>query len=838
MFRNFSFDLLSYLLGLLSGLLIWAVVSQARNFFPQLARLFKERYEEVKKQQQAGADGAIRQSVFRKAQASHVGSFFVPLDEILIQPQLLAPPVSTVPGTPPPPESIADQLIPFLPFHPEFTAAFSPHRLSLLQVLASGTNIAITGIPGSGKTVALACLASMISRPSDVPTRASSYLPIYLHVHDLDLSQPPADPFSFLFTHVQKSIPLAFQKQVPATVYSALKLKKLVFILDGLDELHPITELPPYAAFIQSLQKQQPDLQMVVSANPKHMAGLIQAHFVPFILAPFSEEQKNQLFDRWAACWAKYVHSPKSDVAPIDPRLEKQWERWLPGNLNPLEHTLRIWSLLAGDLQQAQISYAGLETFLNRSLASETERLSLEKLAAQFVVDECSGMSYSTMESILNRSKPAPEKSTAANLASTDSKDTVRKVRMPAKGDRKSSGAQLIDSLISAGILREYTTGKIGFSHPQITGYLAAFGLPVDLPRSLFANLFWETNSETLHYLVTQGGNDLWIETILRLEDRPLYWNHFTIARWLKDTPPSSPWRPNFLRLLISLLHKENLPLPLRAAFYAALLSSGDASLGVVVKQLLVSNSQAIRRLSALAAGYLHANGMVNDLLGLMSDPNPEVSLSSILALGAFNTPQAQDIEADILLNAGELERQAAAEALARSKKGQQVLMDALSSDDLLARRSAVHGLSLHPSSEIQRLMEKVSVEDGQWIVRTAASEALEWMHRPDPHLPIPLTEPAETPWLVSFVSKSGMVLSRGQAIIPILLDALKNGTPEERLRAVDYLSHEQDEGVFAALYSALYGPSELLSRSALNALWHMSASGATLPPQEKYGFS
>ncbi len=837
MFRNFSFDWISFFLGILSGLLIWFIISQARSFFPQIGRLLKEKLEDLKKQQLAGAAGAIRQATYKRAQSAHLGNFFVPLNEILIIPQFLAPPVQTIPGSPPPPETISDQIVPFLPFHPEFTATFSPHRLTFQQLLSSGANIAVIGAPGSGKTVALAYLASALSRSPESGSNLASYLPIYLHVHEFNLKDDISDPLSALTAFIQKTIPSIFQKQAPSTILSALKQKKLILILDGLDDLHPEKELPRFAEFIKTLHKLHPGLLMVVAANPHYMNGLVQSNFYPFILAPFSEDQKNRLFEKWATCWSKYILSKKSDAPSVDPRLDKYWARSLPSNLNLLEQTLQIWSLFSGDLQQGQISYSGIEMLLNRCVSSERERIAIEKLAAHFITNQCSVMAFSEIEAFLNQFTKGQEKTSETDSMPAETIDSVRKIHLSDKSEKKSSGAQLIDRLISTGVLQEYSSNLIGFSHPQVSGYLAAFALPADLPRSLFESLFWSYNSETLHYIVTQGGNDLWIDTLLRLEDRPLYWVHFTIGGWLRDAPASSIWRSNFLRRLITLIHKEDIPLSIRSGFYAALLSSADSSLGVVVKQLLTSPSPAIRRLSAFAAGYLHATGMINDLLDLMSDPDPEVGLSAILALGSLTSPQSQTICADILLNAGELERQASAESLVRTKSGQESLVNALTSDDLLARRAAVHGLSLIRSSEMTKLMEKVSVEDGQWIVRTAAAEALDWMHRSDPHIPIPLSEPTETPWMISFASKSGIVFSRGQATTPILLDALKNGSPEERLRALDYLALEQEESIIGTLYGILYGPSEILSRSAIQSLWIIAAGGASMPSQTKYGF-
>lgn len=643
---------------------------------------------------------------------------------------------------------------------------------------------------------------------------------------------------STLSDSVSKIIPRNVQQQIPALLQSALTNGSLLLILDGLDELHPTQELPKISKFLSDLQNQFPGVRIVLAASPYHLNGLINPGIHPFVLAPWSLSQKNAFLDRWSVLWNEKIKSGnKLFVAPdVDARLLQSWIRNLPANLNPLEYTLRVWSAFSGDLQQGAISYAGLETYLTRSISSEAGRLAVEKLAAEMILSQRSALSYAQVEEILDQALKANGQAASLEPGSASKPSQPRPGKAISIAERKSSGGRLLEELAANGILIFSDADTVRFKSIQIQGYLASFSLPTDLPRELFDSVHWPANSETLHYIITQGGQDLWLDTILRLEDAPLFWLRFMICRWLKDAPSSAAWKSPFMRDLLTLIHKENLPLTIRAGLFAGLLSSGDPSLGSVVKQLLASPNPVIRRLSALAAGILKANGLINALLDLLPDPNQEVGLSAILALGALESSQAVEICGEILMNAGESQRQAAAEALSQTEQGQKILSQALSSDDLLTRRAAVHGISMLRNNQTRQLLEKISVEDGQWIVRSAAAEALEWIQRPDPHIPPRLVVPAETPWIISFASKTGTVLTKKQPALPILLDAVKNGSPEERLRAIDYLSMEQDEGVIATLYHLVYSPSEPLSRAALNTLWLIAANGAPMPSQTKFG--
>ena len=839
MFNNFRFDWLSYSLGIFSGVLSWFIISRLKVWIPGLLKIIQHQMDELKHRRLSGAETAIRQSTIRRAQSAHLVSPLFRLDEILIPPQLIAPPIQVEPGSPLPPESVADQIIPYLPFWPEFIAPLYPHRLTLQQALASNINLIIVGEPGSGKTVTLAYLATLVARQDPSLTEQAALLPIYLDARELGFSDSVENSvLSTLTDSVSKIIPRNVQTQVPALLQSSLMNGSLLLILDGLDELHPEKELPQISKFLSDLQNQYPGVRIVLAASPYHLNGLIKPGVHPFVLAPWSLSQKNAFLDRWTAIWNEKIKSGnKAKVAPdMDVRLVQSWIRNLPSNLNPLEYTLRLWSAFSGDLQQGAISYAGLETYLTRSIPSEAGRLAVEKLAAGMILAQKSALPDAQVEEILDQALKTNNQPPSSEPGSTNKPSQPRPGKTISIGERKSSGGRLLDELSSNGILIVSETGLVRFTSIQVEGYLASFALPADLPRELFDSIHWPGNSETLHYITTQGGQDLWLDTILRLEDAPLYWLRFMICRWLKDAPSSALWKSPFMRDLLTLIHKENLPLSIRAGLFAGLLSSGDPSLGSVVKQLLASPNPVIRRLSALAAGILNANGLINALLDLLPDPNQEVGLSAILALGAFESSQAVEICGEILMNASESQRQAAAEALSQTEKGQAILQQALLSDDLLTRRAAVHGISMLRTTQTRQMLEKISVEDGQWIVRSAGAEALEWMQRPDPHIPPRLVVPAETPWIISYASKSGTVLTKKQPALPILLDAVKNGAPEERMRAIDYLSLEQDEGVIATLYHLVYSPSEPLSRAALNTLWLIAANGAHMPSQTKFG--
>ena len=122
MFRlsNFRFDILSFIAGFLISSLFWWLSTKFKGWFPNLKALIIKRIKEARDRNYTGIDAILRQSTIRRAQHMHLAQALFSLDEILIIPQLLAPPLSIVnPESTSQVETIADQVIPYLPDWPE-----------------------------------------------------------------------------------------------------------------------------------------------------------------------------------------------------------------------------------------------------------------------------------------------------------------------------------------------------------------------------------------------------------------------------------------------------------------------------------------------------------------------------------------------------------------------------------------------------------------------------------------------------------------------------------------------------------------------------------------------
>jgi len=136
-------------------------------------------------------------------------------------------------------------------------------------------------------------------------------------------------------------------------------------------------------------------------------------------------------------------------------------------------------------------------------------------------------------------------------------------------------------------------------------------------------------------------------------------------------------------------------------------------------------------------------------------------------------------------------------------------------------------------------LLQKMQVEDDQWLVRNSAGEALEARNLAEnPRVPRPLKTPSETPWLIEFAGTQGIGITPGTPATDILVAALKNGNEEERFGTLQYLRKNLTDGAIMGIYHAMYSDNPELRETAYAALWEIGASGYKLPDPTQFGFS
>ncbi len=156
--------------------------------------------------------------------------------------------------------------------------------------------------------------------------------------------------------------------------------------------------------------------------------------------------------------------------------------------------------------------------------------------------------------------------------------------------------------------------------------------------------------------------------------------------------------------------------------------------------------------------------------------------------------------------------------------------------DDLMVRRAAAYGLGRINEPWAEETLNNLQVLDDQWVVRNAASEVIEERQKPDQHVPKRLPPPSESPWLIAFAGKQGLGISPEKPPTDVLLQALKSGEEDERLASLSYLRMMPNEGVFGALFQAMYAGDSTLREYVFQTLTEMAARGVDLPDPVQFG--
>ena len=826
-----NIDIFSFLLGFILSSLLWWVISMLRPVFQQMRAAARLRQEE--KKEKANSANSIeeryRQGVLQHAQGMHLAAPLFSLDEILEPPLLLAPPPRIEPGAALFTEDIVDSTVPYLPAWPEIAAIYQARTLTLSEALSGGSDIVLVGQSGMGKTVALASLASRLARHEPEPGLPPETLPFLIHVADLDVPSNKDNPLSALIELASERVSVFDSARIPDFIRRAFSEGRALLLLDGTDELTP-DGLKNAVDFIRSIKRTYPKTRMVTTASSEYLDGLVSLNFIPFTLNVWNSNKKISFLEKWGDLWSRFVavESWAQTTDPVDPLLLTGWLSADNSAMTPLELTLKAWGAYAGDLRGPRLIDA-LETHLRRITPLSTPRGALESLALQ--TNLASQPIFDPREARKWVKSFEPDEPEA--VSETDQEEKTDQSIIT----QKAPSLGLISKITESGLLSQHRNNRMQFIHPIFAGYLSGNSLS-NYTDAVLNQPPWIGKYLAMQFLAAQGDATALSQSLLAQMDRPLSRNILVPSRWLHDAPPQAPWRANVMANLADLIQHSGEPLGLRGQALAALVQSGDPGTAVLFRQLLVGQDSEILQLAALGSGALRDTKSLDLLSTLLNNSSPNVCRAACLALVAIGTGPALDAVASALLHGGETLRRAAAESLANHPgDGHNMLREgAVMKEDLNVRRAVVYGLARIQQPWSNDLLAKMQAEDDQWVVRNAASEVLEEQNKPNSRVPQRLHPPSESPWLIAFAGKKGEGISPDKQPIDLLLLALKSEVPEERLAALSYLRMMPVEGVFGALFHAMYGGEPELREAVFLTFSEMASRGFEVPDPVQFG--
>lgn len=826
-FLTYELDRTSFWVGFITGILFFWILNQVRSLLPRLLRSLQRQFQSLRESLTTGLENRLRNEILSYAQGSHLASVFFPLDEVLIPPKILAPPLSAEVNTDFSYDDITTESIPYMPDWPEMGSFYGSPRLSLAEALQGGSNLLLMGRPGYGKTVALAHLASQLARQDNETSHINEYVPLFIHIADLLPHLSNKNPAEAVSNALSNHTSTIIQARLPNLIRNLLNNGKALLLLDGLDELGS-EALQEIKAYLEYLLKSYPNLRLVISVSPDNYAGLNNLGLVPVALATWDKYSRSAFIKRWGQLWQDFI-DPNAIQLPdyIDPLLLTNWLDRADPAATPLTLTLKTWAAFAGDVIGTDTP-AQIEAHLQRLTVSiPNAQKALERLAFQMVYNQ----------------KPIVPLREAAKLVSEFEGITVKSDLEETSGkradERIGGTSHILNRLIDSGLLANFGGDRVKIIHPLLLGYLAARAPSETNDKGyIFDQLTWAGKEETLAFQGCFADVSTFASEAINLSQQdPLRLSLLRAGRWLQVTPPDLPWRSTLMRSLASVMQKDHETVNLTARYATILAVSGDPGASSLFRQLLKANHPYLRHSAALGAGLIGDVKAIPDLTALLEDTSPTTGRAACLALVNIGTMAALDQVMTTLLHSTEEMRRAAAEALANHpEEGHQALMDGSQLDDLLVRRAVVFGMQRLKREDILPILEKMAIQDAQWVVRSVANQALEQMKLPNPFIPRSLPILTETPWLISYAAKQGLGVANTKQALEFVVQALEQGDDREQNQAITYLTQFTNESVVPRLYHLFYQSQEHLHEVIFNTLWHFAASGIPLPSPIQFG--
>jgi HEAT repeat protein len=831
--RYFKLDRLSFWLGFLAGALIWWSFGKLRPVLGELWRLGIERLRAARQDVMIDAEIRLRNDTLRYAQHQHLAAPLFSLDEILLPPRVLAPPPPVEPEVTPPYYDISEHILPYLPDWPELGSELGAPSFTLSQTLSGGTNIVVVGQAGSGKSVALSHLAIQVARHNPQTGTLADLIPVLVHAADLLFSpQETEEPelLSSLVGALGHITPTLSQARLTRLLALAFSNGRILLLLDGLDELPP-TQLQERVDYLEKILQAYPETRVIATATPDYFDGLVGLGFVPLVIASWRPEQRSAFIRQWGNLWRRYIDKPGEENVnqPIDPTLINGWLINEISGLSPFELTLKTWSAYAGDgLGPSPLQ--AIEAHLRRMTSQyPNTRIALENLARQMLVNQQAAVTRREAEALVK--ERLPETTPLEAFTTSEPSDGPESTQFPKE---PVNIPRSLPDLTASGLMVPRADQRFGFAHPLFAAYLG--GSPEIAPH-LASQPDWTGKILALGFLATRDSQAPWLSNQWELKQiDPLLRGVFQAARWLRLTPEGMNWRISLMRYLANLLQDQKSAYGLRACALAALAYSNSNGVQVLFRQLLEAKDSLGRQLAAIGCGVIRDGKAIQSLIPLLRDPSPGVQRAALLGLVAIGSQPALEVVADALLHADEEQRRYAAEALANNaEEGYPTLEEATQVEDLLVRRAAVFGLSRVRQDWAIQILERIQVEDGQWVVKAAAAQKLEEINKLDPRVPCPLPALTGLPWLVAFAGERGMGVAPGKPAVDLVVLALKEGNEEQKLAAIYVLSRLGDSSSLVPLFQTFFASEGEIQNNALHALWQIAAAGTEIPSPVQY---
>ncbi|MBX3063364.1 MAG: HEAT repeat domain-containing protein [Anaerolineae bacterium] len=854
------FDITSFLIGAAVAAVIGFIIYRLRDRLGNIRMSAQERVSTTRQYITTGAESRYLRDLTQVLNRQHMAGDILPLSKVYVEPQFLRPiepfdPLSEDPNT---------EVYDIIPIFHDMPASYAPYNLETLSIndLRGGErHLALLGMPGIGKSTALAIIGLMVT--GEIAPTTIDLLEDKLFEEEIkDL--PPAERTKQIERRQQLQARALEQlkqerereKEKNKDAQQVREVSELRYLLPILVHLRDVDLRPesygsdgkssktldPAEPLVKAMQGQFGTVtassipgmvykrlvagtclvmidgfdEMPAEVHPEKLAWLkefIELYPRNMIIVSGSDTGYAGLLQLGLTPLFLRAWSDGDSAVMVDkwrtlwqsvdkdnkPIEDRTVDRVLNGmrGRSALDVTLKTWAAFSGDEQEA--GRRGWYDFFVR-----------QKMHLNLNRDLLNGTAAASLE----KGGVPLGRDVLAQVSAAISSGTGSRTTMG--GD-----AQINRLTTRNGLMVEWSdSGKYGFVHPLITAFLASETL-ANADAATVAE-FAEKPAWNMALAFASAHAPVEAAVLRRLSQPAdlMYSGLFSLAHWLTDGPGTAPWKADvFKRLTAALLAPTQFPM-VRERAMAALVTSHDSGVLFIFRQALRQIDPLVRRLGCLGLGAHGDPESIRDLENMLEDQNPDVKLAAGLGLGVMGTDAALEKMVRSFVEGEQSLRRAIAEALAAMPgEGHAVLREAISANDMMLRHAAVYGLARVKAAWSVALLYRTLLEDEQWYVRNAANEAFTAADSPEKSSILKFPEADKLPWLVAWAAKRGDSVPQGDKARQVLIRTLQEGEAPVKAAAALTLAQLGHVPALKPLYSALTDRDEHVRAAAHTAL-------------------
>ena len=798
-FQNWQFDSLSFVIGLILGLVV------AYGFL-RLRPLLRRRYARLSGWVR-GRVSYLRSGVMVRflaetaayANSHHLLANQTGLDSLFVPPRLLAPleDPSLLPE-----DRGATALIYLWPEWARGMGLPPPPTLTVNRLLQNGRRVIIAAEPGMGKTTLLAHLALRCATAAAEGKDAKlvNILPVLVHVAELGLMAGGTleDAETVLVGALQKRASPLTSPGIKDLLHQKLKAGQVLLLLDGWDAL-PGPKRPLVAEWLQQLLRKYKHTQTFVAAGLSGHGLLLELDFTRTMLLPWRLGE--------ADAFAAQVKQALSISQP--PRLPYFWQPGQTTATTTLNFALRGLTKLAQDpkrplpncelMQQSLLLLSGDEPPDDQTITF------WQQLAYTMLQEGKLALGMTEVTAVAETLAREPDGEINRSLVNRLQK-SVKNTPLFVTWSNNSLSCQ--------GVLWRDFLGA---------GHLVAQGDEAIAATHLH-DADWE---QVLRFYVAQVNPVALAKQLLQGQDNtPSRESVFQVASWLPLTAEKGEWRRQTMILLGQMIRSAtSFTQVIRQRSMAAMAQSDEPGVRTFVSQLLERSDPFLRQLGTAALARLGSDQAMGLLAEMVTDSDELVRQTAVYGLLLYqHHPLAEQPLLAALIGEDEDISQLVAEGMAlNGARGTEILQEALSDDDIQVRRAAVLGLSLLDERWVEKQLIQVERHDDEWFVRSAANGALETLRARRKAARWEPPNPADQRWLTMTFRQDGRIIPDGPAAMPFLVQLIsESDDPKVRAAAATLLSHLPALDAMPALETAARDADFQVSEAAFTTLCHL----------------